>query len=232
MGKSADVETFQNRLMIDDRSQDVENPVVAQGRFRAAMESDSELDVSQLLAEGFKPGARLLPLRSKCSAKECSPSQGSSASNGRWAAAQADQQLVPTAMETDSESDELPARRKRRVCDGATRSPQTRRRRRVLRSSSESSGENGSVSARRSGAARSEEEVQHPGGDVLMPADASGSSDGPLELEDGFDDSDFGEEFTTLCMIVPRPRPQTISQLSTLFWVAYAPRWSRLKLQQ
>jgi hypothetical protein len=95
------------------------------------------------------------------SAGEGSPSQCSSstASDGQWAGARAGQQLVPTAgartlppcpdaaMERDAESDEFPVRRKRRVLDGAARSPQTRRRRRVL-SSLESSGESGNVLAR------------------------------------------------------------------------------------
>ncbi|GAQ91516.1 hypothetical protein KFL_007990010, partial [Klebsormidium nitens] len=121
--------------------------------------------------------------------------------------------LVPTTIETDSEFDELPARLKRRVSDGAACSSQTRRRRRVLLSSSESSGENGSVSAWQSDAAGLDEEVQQLGGDKLMP-DASASFYEPSEPEDDgcFDESDFGEDFTSRCLIVPRPRRATIGQ--------------------
>ncbi|GAQ92820.1 hypothetical protein KFL_011560010, partial [Klebsormidium nitens] len=106
------------------------------------------------------------------------------------------------------------ALRKRRVFDGAARSPQSRRRRRrVLSSSSESSGENGSVSARQSDVAGLDEEVQQLGPNELVP-DASASSDEPLELEDDgcFEDSDFGEQFTTQCVIEPRPRRASVGQ--------------------
>ncbi|GAQ93393.1 hypothetical protein KFL_014940010, partial [Klebsormidium nitens] len=139
MSESPDEETSQDREMIDDGSQVEENPVIAQGRIRAVMGSDSESDVSQLLGRRLKPRApgratkafrtRRRPVSSpppsKSSAKEGSPSRcsGSAASDGKWAWPQADQAgLVPTAMETDSEFDELPARLKRRVSDGAARS--------------------------------------------------------------------------------------------------------------
>ncbi|GAQ92798.1 hypothetical protein KFL_011430020 [Klebsormidium nitens] len=201
-----DVETSRDRAFIDDEdaSEDEENEVIAQGRFRAARESSSDSDVPLLLARRFKPQApgratkalqtscraRSPSSWSKASAEEGSPSQGSSStvSVGGWA----DQQLPPAtggrirpqrseeaAMDTDSGSDELPGLRKRRVLDGAARSPQIRRRRRVLLSSSESSGGNGSVLARRCGAAGSEEEVQHRGREELVPSD-----DDPPDPED------------------------------------------------
>ncbi|GAQ86657.1 replication origin binding protein [Klebsormidium nitens] len=218
MGESSDEETSQDRDMIDDKSQDEENLVIARGRMRAAQESDSEVDVSQLLGRRFKlraPGqaTKMIQAASPPSRSESSAESGSSASHGRCAGALADRQLAPTAMETDSESDELPVRRKRLVSDGATRSPQTRRRRWVLLSSSESSGENGNVWARQSDAAGLDEEVQQRGGNEPVPGD-SASSDDPPELEDdgSLDEVDFGEEFTNLCVIVPRLRQATISQ--------------------
>ncbi|GAQ84743.1 hypothetical protein KFL_002040020 [Klebsormidium nitens] len=235
-----DVGTSRDRAFIDDEdaSEDEENEVIAQGRFRVARGSSSDSDVPLLLARRFKPQApgratkalqtsrraRSPPSWSRASAEEGSPSQGfsSTVSDGGWA----DQQLPPAtggrillqrseeaAMDTESGSDELPGFRKRRVLDGAARSPQIRRRRRVLLSSSEPSGETGSVSARRSGAAGSEEEVQERGADELVPG-VGASFDGSPEPEDdgSLDESDFGEEFATLCVIEPRPRRATISR--------------------
>ncbi|GAQ92938.1 hypothetical protein KFL_012130020 [Klebsormidium nitens] len=212
VGESADVETSQDREMIDDKSQDEENPVVAQGRIRAALECDSESDVSQLLGRRFKPRARrqttkAAEARSPPSRSQSFAESDSAGSNGRWAGAQVERQLVPAAMETDSGSDELPALRKRRVLDGAARSLQTRQRRRVLLSSSESSGENGDGRARQSNTAGLDEEVQQSRGNEPVPGDRAASCDDPPEPEDDgcFDESDFGED-------VLRPRRATIGQ--------------------
>ncbi|GAQ90989.1 hypothetical protein KFL_007110020 [Klebsormidium nitens] len=106
--ESSDGETSQDRRMIDDGSQDEENPVIAQGKMRAAGNFDHEPDIAQLLAGRFKPQAprqatkalqtgrqdRLLPSRSKSAADGGSPSRSScsTASDGRWVGAQVDQQ--------------------------------------------------------------------------------------------------------------------------------------------
>ncbi|GAQ93485.1 hypothetical protein KFL_015720010, partial [Klebsormidium nitens] len=209
--------------MIDDKSQDEEVSVMAQGRIRAALESDSESDVSQLLGRRFKPRARgqatkAIQARSRPSRSESSAVSGCTASNGRWAGTQADRQLVPAAMETDSGSDELPALRKRRVFDRSARSSQTRRRRQVLLSSSESSGENGDVWARQSDTTGLDEEVQQSRGNEPVPGDSAASCNDPPEPEDDgcFDESDFGED-------VPRPRRATMGQVSAVFLLESGP---------
>jgi hypothetical protein len=65
--------------------------------------------------------------------------------------------------------------------------------------------------------------VQQPRGDELVP-DASASFCMPSEPVDdgGFDESEFEEEITNLCVIVPRPRRlTTVGQVSTIFLVAH-----------